>query len=259
MRADQYVGKVLAAHPNAGFFRKLVSLREEDRFASQDLARLGDRDPIVALRIREAYRQVPSHPGAAFTIRDAIKLSGYRVVHAYALASAFSHALHAPEDADRYGNFWRRTMAVATLSGLLAISRRTHLGTAFAGGLIADMGCLLLDRYGPDAGREYCTKELAPELGLAVAEAWALPDELLDVFASPSLDDRKPGLAGLVAEARGHAERLGYLTCVSSCVCAHHADGSGSPDELGRHGTAEGLGLVVNSLLACAGINGGRG
>ena len=245
------------AHPNAGFFRKLVSLREEDRFASQDLALLADRDPTIARRIRDAYRQVPSHPGAAFTIRDAIELSGYRVVRAYALASAFSHALHASKDADRYGNFWRSTMAVATLSGLLAISRRTHLGTAFAGGLIADMGCLLLDRYGLDARRESCTGELAPELGLAVAEAWCLPGELLEVFASPSLDDRKHSLAGFVAEARGHAERLGYVSCVSSCVCAHHADGSGSPDELGPRGTAEGLGLVVNSLLACASIDGG--
>ena len=259
MRAEQHVGRVLVAHPNAGFFRKLVSLREEDRFSSQNLALIADRDPIVARRIRDAYRRFPPHPGAAFTIRDAIELSGYRVVHAYALASAFSHALHAPKDADRYGNFWRCTMAVASLSGLLAISRRTHVGTAFAGGLIADMGCLLLDRYGLDAGHEYATRELAPELGLAVAEAWGLPDELLDVFASPSLDDRKPGLAGLVAEARGHAERLGYLTCVSSCVCAHHADGSGSPDELGRLGTAEVLGRVVNSLLACADIDGGPG
>ena len=56
------------AHPNAGFFRKLVSLREEDRFASQDLALLADRDPTIARRIRDPERQVPS-PRAQFGAR----------------------------------------------------------------------------------------------------------------------------------------------------------------------------------------------
>ena len=189
------------AIPSApGIVARLYALTSNPNYAQKEVAHLLESDPgCVAALLRLANS---SHFGGVrkiANVAEAITRLGIRQVRSMVAARAMvdSFSGKAPQGLD-ISYFWRRSLATATVSSRLAEQQKSiPRDLAFTGGLLCDIGVIILGRAAPAQYAPLCAK-YAPHqsewlavrefelLGFTHAtvsamalEQWGLPPELV--------------------------------------------------------------------------------
>jgi len=183
---------------------ELMTLVNDPETACERLAEIVVREPVLAARILRLVNSAYFGLSQKVTdIRHAVFLLGYRSVRTVAMTAAVFSAFKGAEtgrfDLQR---FWRHNISAAAVMRTLAKRCGTFdAETAFALGLLHDLGKLMIARY----RRDDCSQiiDLAEEKGLTFHEAeqevvafphaavgawlarrWALPDVLVEGIAA---------------------------------------------------------------------------
>ncbi len=203
--------------------QRLLALREESPFALQTLGDVCAADEQQANRLRVAS----SHYAGTrlVTIRDALREHGYRNVYCVSLVGCFVGAVDAAMLAPAHAGWWRHAVRLAVIAQAVARGTNAHLDTAFAAGLVADLGDLLLPAYFPDLHAEAqrfgpgAANERAAwgytrhDVAAGFVAGWGFPDETVDAIAGrpcARCADRHPPQLVDVLE-RAHRVERRYL------------------------------------------------
>jgi putative nucleotidyltransferase with HDIG domain len=222
----------------------------------QDLLRIILGDPPLASKVLKAVQSVQP-PGArgVSDLQTAIVRLGFSNIRNLMMGMAAMRAFHGYFVGSPFSreDFWIHSISVGVLAARLG-SRddRCDAATAFVGGLLHDVGKLLLDRHAREDFRH--TLRLAEAEGIPLFEAerrrfgrdhaalsgellelWRFPRELIE----PVRWHHEP--AGCEAAHRPHA----VLLQTADWICSAHAIGySGNPNpEAPSVGDLAGLGL----------------
>ncbi len=194
-RADQSV-----RFPHSAM--RIASLAGDARATNRHLAEQIEQDPAFAAKLLKlANSPAFGLPRSVLSIEDAIGQVGREMISDMAMvqgsATAFSHL---ESELMRATTFWKHSCEVATLARLLAQENGLDGGVAFIGGLLHDIGLLIL--FGEETVPMRQTLELSldhgldldeaeaqifgfdhAELGGALAGFWNLPEALREVIA----------------------------------------------------------------------------
>jgi putative nucleotidyltransferase with HDIG domain len=182
-------------------YYELVEVMEREPCPHTDLSDLILRDSNLAGRVlRLANSAFYAHPVEIVTISAAIQLVGVREVQSLALACAVIGAFdRLPDDQVDVQAFWEHSIACGLGGALLFETRQGLLPERlFIGGLIHDVGRLLMFQNAPDESREIlerCQAEgqvsckIEQEIlgfdhtavGAELARWWNLPRLLVDI------------------------------------------------------------------------------
>lgn len=134
-------------------------------------ARIG-RDPaLVARSLRVANSPFYGAAGKVGSVRDALRVVGFRRLGAVLAATAIAGRFEAPAcPGFDFGAFWSHSFATAICSQALAAACCLDEGRAFTAGLIHDIGSLVLATYFPRELEAAIAQARARDLPLAEAE-----------------------------------------------------------------------------------------
>jgi HD-like signal output (HDOD) protein len=219
---EQLVLTVGSSRPRDTRGQELLRLSEDQEGAEQALTRIivGDRTLGARLR-RVASTEAVSLAHPIPTIRHAIDLLGYRAVHCAALACSFIDAMDGPCHNLHVITFWRHSVSTAMLAQVLATVEQRHLDTAFAAGLLHNVGALVLDQH-LTAALEPILGFTSADLGAALARQWRLPTAVVDAIGTWRSPEALGGgdLPGLVASAVAYAHSIGLSDRVEASAAA---------------------------------------
>lgn len=237
---EQLVLTVVSSRPQDTRGQELLRLSEEQEGAEQALTRIVVGDRTLGARLRRvASTEAASLAHPIPTIRHAIDLLGYRAVHCAALACAFIDAMDGPCHNLHVITFWRHSVSTAMLAQVLATVEQQHLDTAFAAGLLHNVGTLVLDQHLTSAlepARQRAAAEAIPindalepilgftsaDLGAALARQWRLPAAVVDAIGTWRSPEALGGgdLPGLVASAVAYGHSIGLSDRVETNAAA---------------------------------------
>lgn len=218
----------LAAMPATS--ARLLDLLDEPDTAAGDLVEVIEVDPGLTANLlklcNSAYYGVAREVGS---VREALVMLGNRTVVTLAFAASMGRLLQAPVSGYRLprGQLWRHCLAVGLVAARLApadadtAERHRH----FTGGLVHDLGKLVLDRPLRDS-----LEQLPAELdysslvvrerdllgfdhataGAALAEAWNFPPSLVRVIGGHHCPAPPGSLLAVVIAADLLAADLGH-------------------------------------------------
>lgn len=194
-----------AAHllPPSPAFARLVSLVVDERASLADVEAVVRTDPSLSVHVISVANSAAYSRGTAVVAVDrAVALLGLDELLRIALAASSSFL---GGDLDGYGVHGGRGLHKAVCTAFLAeeIARRNgacDTGLLFAGGLLADIGRLVLDDLVAGADDQISAAVGEPhgaftevehdllgldhaEAGAAIARSWTLPPELVDLIA----------------------------------------------------------------------------
>lgn len=179
-------------------------LVEDERSSAQDLAVVIGTDQSLASRIlRLANSAFYGFPRAIVSVSQAVVLLGFDTVKSIVLAATVFDTLSGKDVASGFDReqFWLHTVGVASAARIVARSlRRVEANLAFVGGLLHDIGKVVLDRYFSHryseaamlAGRLPCPIREAEtavfgvdhaEVGGWLLERWRLPMSIIGSVA----------------------------------------------------------------------------
>lgn len=256
---DVLVEEIAELRPLPPIAAQVLQIAEGDHFSAHVLAQAISSDPALTARVlRVANSAYYGFPRRITTIRDAVVLLGFRQVRSTLLAATVMQALPTLEHVHAFP-FWRHSVVVGLLAGLLARAEGVRQDEAFTAGVLHNIGRVALDQAQPELFRR--ALDLAesgmplPEaqrrvfgftdadLGGALARSWGFPPALdgaiarhaepLAAFADPS------SLPALVARARAFAGAHGLSDGVEAPA---------SPRPRPRPGVFAGSLAVMSSL-----------
>lgn len=206
----------------------------EDDFASGDrIAGIIQRDPAMASRLlRVANSSAFSTGTPVSSLATALQLLGFRQVRSICMGIAVVSAFRRPGSGLLDQRFWQHSIAVATLARELARGLRhpsLPMDEVFVGGLLHDIGFVLLDQYFPDALKEARMVADATGTPLWMTERIVLGTDhgqiggmLLDAWGLPA------GIAAAVSchhhprQAPERYQDVVWLTYAAEALCAGH-------------------------------------
>jgi putative nucleotidyltransferase with HDIG domain len=166
------------------------------------------------------------------TISRAVVVLGFRAVRSAALAiSVFDYFGDEKSDGVDMMDFWRHSIAVATIAKVLAIELKfPQYEEAFIVGLLHDVGKLIENRYFEEDFHEVCTVATEQHLswydcenalyhinhatiGKAIFRAWGFPPTVVDAVQfhhNPASSTKAPQLTALVHVADVMSYQLGF-------------------------------------------------
>ena len=215
--------------------QRILTLSDDDGAGADKLSEIIRSDQALSVKVlslaNSAYFGYRAKIG---TIHQAVVVIGTNMLKQLALSVSVCGSL----DKNRRSRtaFWRHSLASAMAASVIAKKAKIPSADAcFMGGLLHDIGKLILDTYPPEAD---CDKDCVvthSEVGAWMAERWQLPPELVDAIAC----HHSPDYGGL-ATAR-------TVACVSlASACAHIAAAD----------TAEGHAIEVHPItLETLGFN----
>lgn len=180
----------------------IITLINNPRSSAEDLNRALERDPALVGRILKLVNSAfYGLPNRVSSVRQAIVLLGFSTIRSLALSAAIFDFFGKPRTIKfSRVNFWAHLVGTAGLSRLLAHHESgLNEESAFAAGLLHDMGMLVLDRFVPDefaaileiasrkqinfvdAEREVLDTDHG-EIGRWLGEKWMLPEELVNAI-----------------------------------------------------------------------------
>ncbi|RJQ08511.1 MAG: HDOD domain-containing protein [Dehalococcoidia bacterium] len=163
------------------------------------------------------------------SLEDGLAAVGFRRAHSSALLITTMEALPIETEVFDYLDFWRYSIAVATVTTSLAYARRVEgREYAYAAGLFHDVGRLILEENDPAGLSIVRSVQLrgeipwreaeqsafgytALDLSVALARAWQLPEPLVDAISGLAQGNRT-GLTGSLRDAALAARMLGFAT-----------------------------------------------
>jgi putative nucleotidyltransferase with HDIG domain len=205
---------------------RALSLLTDEGSSVRDVADLVEGDPGLTAAVLRAANSVISAPRSRVrTAGQAIVRIGLgatrRIVTGAVAGNAFDNLQRSGVDVDA---LWRHLIGTALIAGTVA---RVGDGAtdAFTSGLLHDLGRMAMasrdpNRYAriaslarrgvPVSEAEYLMYGANhAQVGADLAEAWRLPEEVVEAIGSHHDADPKPGLCAAVARARQVAVRLG--------------------------------------------------
>lgn len=183
------------------------------------LATVLSRDPALTSRLlRVANSPFYGLSGRIATVKDACILLGIHTVRSILLAAGAMERF--PTNQQRVldrDSLWQHSLFVASAARLVATTPQQDVDTAFAAGLLHDLGRLLLDELCPEGLRQippdidendslfelehkYCGIDHA-SIGATVANKWHLPAPIIEAIAGhhhPSPDRSQAGFDDIV-------------------------------------------------------------
>ncbi len=204
-------------------------------------------DPTIVARLLAAANSVASGLSTRiFSAKQAFLVLGVDRIVSIILASALAYRYESRSAGFEARILWRHSLGVATCARVLAEQTGLNPELAFTGGLLHDIGQLLLFTASPNHYLEalelrrsdrisLCAAETAifgydhAAAGKALAVAWKLPIELVDAIAAHHQPDEVVSEIGNlvhVSEVLSHALDLGELPDnsvpeLSDLACAH--------------------------------------
>jgi len=228
---DEAVNEIAELRPLSAVATQILAITEGDQFCAQELAKVVSADQALSAKmLRLSNSPYYGFPRRITTVRDAIVLLGFRAVRSATMSSCVIDAVH-----DGYRNlnadtFWRYSVAVASLSELLAKAERRPHEEAFTAGVVHNIGRLALDQHYPHLLREaieYSREHevrlseaeravlgfTSAELGGGLALSWNFPEPLARAVALHDanlyLIEDPRSLEGIVRRARAFAAAIG--------------------------------------------------
>jgi putative nucleotidyltransferase with HDIG domain len=215
---------------------KILKVAGNDRSSASDMAEVISRDPSLTANIlkiaNSAYfglsQKVP-------TVSRAIVVLGFDAVKSIALSASVIEAFDKGSARGHFdrSRFWAHSLACAYLSKKIAgMTHRAELETAFACGLLHDVGKIALDTYFPESYRRVLAKltdgtatsveaedEMLgfthAEVGMWIAQRWKFPKSIVFSIANHhgmiADDVRYKALTAMV--------RLANHLCLQEGVC----------------------------------------
>lgn len=231
------VERVTKLPPMPGIATEILRLRHNAYANASELAAVIDQDPSLAAQLlRYAASPFYGYQGKLTSVEQAIvRVLGMDFVMDFALGlslgRSFRHSRGGPLGLD---NFWRDALHAAAMTQALCNSidytRRPSAGVAYLAGLLHNFGVLLLGHLFPQqferlnqAVAEQPERPLLElerellgvthaELGLWLAEAWNLPQEIVETIRehhNPAFRSEYSVYANLVYVANRLLKRFG--------------------------------------------------
>lgn len=182
----------------------LQAALEDDLASGARIAAIIRRDPAMATRLLRVANSSAFTTGSPVSSLDAaLQLLGFRQVRSICMGIAVMGAFRRPGSGLLDQRFWQHSVAVATLARELARGlgyTALPLDELYVGGLVHDVGFVLLDQYFPKALQEarvvaaatgtplWMTERIAlgtdhGEVGGMLLDAWALPAGIVAAVA----------------------------------------------------------------------------
>jgi HD-like signal output (HDOD) protein len=194
----QKTGRLLAIPRVVG---EILRMLDDPNSSQAQLARLLAQDPaLVAIVLRLANSPAFAASRTVDSVDRALMLLGRDHLRRLVIAGALTQASDRlpPQRLLPLELFWRHSSYCATIARLLAEQRApAHAGTVFLGGLMHDLGLLILFTQEPEAAHAAFLRSLSEpaalspqeaerselgfdhaELGGALADHWGLPESL---------------------------------------------------------------------------------
>ncbi|MEO8450987.1 MAG: HDOD domain-containing protein [Gemmatimonadota bacterium] len=179
-----------------GVVLELQAALDDDLSSGERVADIIRRDPAMATRLLRVANSSAFNTGSPVSSLDAaLRLLGFRQVRSICMGIAVMGAFNRRGSGLLDQRFWQHSVAVATLTRELARGLRytaLPLDELYVGGLLHDVGFVLLDQYFPRALRNarsvakatkmplWMTERIVlgtdhGEVGGMLLESWSLP------------------------------------------------------------------------------------
>lgn len=209
----------------------LINASGEESSGADLIARLVERDPALTTRVlKVANSSFYAMTGRIGTVRDAVVILGFGTVCNIVVAFEITHRYAAsPGSRALMRGFWRHAMLSAVCSAALARASDADSGIAFTGGLLHDIGRLVLVSAFPEEFSEITTtpgsegmqaedwKDMLDlerrqfgmnhaQIGGWLCEHWRFPGELSGALRA----HHDPAATNPLAQLIGHADLIAH-------------------------------------------------
>jgi hypothetical protein len=128
----------------------ILRITEHDRFSAHELAStIGSDQALTGKLLRLADSAYYGFSRTIGTVRDAVVLLGFRTVRATTLASSVIDTLRGSTHVN-YDAFWYHSVCTGMLAEVLARTEGVHQDEAFIGGVLHNIGLMVIDQQRPD-------------------------------------------------------------------------------------------------------------
>lgn len=171
--------------------------------SAKDVAAAIETDPALAARLMKVANSAYYLAGSdsqVSSVQAAVARLGFREVRKVCLAIGVMRTFLRPSKLINHGRFWNHGVTVASGARMLArraSTMRADPDAAYVGGLLHEVGAIVLDQYFPHEyeivhrqlrGRQVAIHQIEQELlgidhaeiGALLLERWRLPRELVD-------------------------------------------------------------------------------
>lgn len=180
--------------------QKILCFADDDETGAAKLARIISSDPALSAKVlRLANSAYYGHRAKVSTIQHAIVVIGLNMLRQLSFGVIVFNTIKL--DRSSHKEFWKHSMKTGTAASIIA--QRAHLQSAevcFMGGLLHDIGRLILETHLPEECKEVrrvAESENLPlflaerqtletdhaEVGAWVAQRWQLPAQLVAAIA----------------------------------------------------------------------------
>lgn len=186
-------------------YLRISALLDDPNSSANDLVKAVGQDPAFSLRLLQvANSALYRFPSAVGTVGKAVSIIGTAQIRNLALSMSVAKSFAGlPNDLVTMDNFWRHSLYCALIARHLArVARRCDPDTLFTGGLLHDIGELVIFNRCPEQAREALLAVLEDEeetpvyaaeqeilgfdhsaVGGALARQWNLPAVLEECIA----------------------------------------------------------------------------
>ena len=158
--------------------QKVLMLADDDAASAERLTAIISSDQALSAKVLAlANSAYYGYRGKIGTVREAVIVIGTNMLKQLSLSVLVCGTVG--RDGKNRTEFWLHSLATATASSLIA--KRTGIpdgDLAFMGGLLHDIGKMVIETYFPDQQDMEHT-----EVGSWMAERWQLPDALINAIA----------------------------------------------------------------------------
>ncbi len=216
---DSFLHRMDQLHSAPQVAQKVLQITRDPEFDVGQVARCLESDPALAakiLRVANSSKYGLRHQ--VTSVRQAVAFIGQRSVRLIALTFGLVDSLTRGAHGKQYSEFWRRSLTIACVAAESA--RNTDdvpTDEAYAAGLLADMGQLILAQLEPERffglsdqyahGTDLVAAERQefgfahPELGARLLQQWELPESLIEAVALHHVADEAADGVGLAVRA----------------------------------------------------------
>jgi len=213
-------------------FMKISQMINDPKVTSKKLAKVIETDPAIAMRLLK----IVNSPFFGFsrkimTIQDAVVLLGFNATRNTIMGISILKVFSSSEDSPQLNmnEFWRHSIGTGLTARFLAGRIRYNADKAFIGGVIHDIGKIVLAQFFPEELENVMRKmnesdisfyEAEDEvyrgshcdLGSYIADKWNLPlslIEVIDLHHKPVESTEDPKLVSLIHVANTLSKGLG--------------------------------------------------
>lgn len=158
---------------------KVLNLADDDESGPEKLSKLISSDQALSAKVLSlANSAYYGHRAKIGTIRQAVVVIGMNMLKQLSLSVLVCAAIG--RGSKNQAHFWKHAFGTATASSMIARHSRVYdADICFMGGLLHDVGRIIIDTYFPN---DTATDHTA--VGSWMAERWQLPNELIHAIAN---------------------------------------------------------------------------